>query len=191
MERPNWKNFSSFDVLLGLGVLAVVAAGLPWLGQQLDQAKNARSRDHASRVAQAILDYHADMGQWPAAEGQPVDLTILTAVPPPGHTLGTMAAQDTRPWIEELPVDSWGRPFVAAVYGESGNDADSRPQPAVAGHAYPMAPPAGTTIVVLSSGRDGTLQTELSALAAASLPVFRGDDTGQVLRGQGLSHITN
>ena len=64
------KTFTSFDVILGLGVLAVVAAGLPWLGQQLDMAKNARSRDHAGRVAQAILDYHTEMGQWPAAHGR-------------------------------------------------------------------------------------------------------------------------
>lgn len=200
--RPNdgqgRKIFSSFDILLGLGVLAVVAAGLPWLGQQLDQAKSARSRDHAARVAQAILDFHTEMGRWPAPTGQPVDLTILTAVPPPGHTLGAMglpAEESTRPWIDELPVDSWGRPFVAAVFGGEGPaiagdrlPPDGAAEPARAGRAYPMTPPPGTTIVVVSAGRDGILQSDLDALArapAAGTAAFRGDDTGQVLPGRG------
>ncbi len=195
------KTFTSFDVILGLGVLAVVAAGLPWLGQQLDMAKNARSRDHAGRVAQAILDYHTEMGQWPAAHGKPVDLSVLTAVPPPAHTLGTMAATpespiepDARPWVEELPVDSWGRPFVAAVYDAQGqglqHDASQAGQqpdiaPNTAGRAYPMSPPPGTTIVVVSAGRDGILQSNLDALAHGPEALFRGDDTGQVLQGRG------
>lgn len=192
------KTFTSFDVLLGIGVLAVVAAGLPWLGQQLDMAKNARSRDHAGRVAQAILDYHTEMGQWPAANGQPVDLALLTAVPPADHTLGAMAAPaipaaaDARPWIDEVPFDSWGRPFVAAVYA-AGTGAEpiidvSREEGLLADHAgraYPMTPPPGTTIVVVSAGRDGILQSDLEALAHAATATFRGDDTGQVLSGRG------
>lgn len=186
------KTFTSFDVILGLGVLAVVGAGLPWLGQQLDMAKNARSRDHAGQVAQAILDYHTEMGQWPAPHGQPVDLTVLTAVPPADHTLGTMAPSpvppiepDARPWVEELPVDSWGRPFVAAVYEEEGYGLQADVIRDAAGRAYPMSPPPGTTIVVVSAGRDGILQSDLGALAHGTIVSFRGDDTGHVLQGRG------
>lgn len=198
-NRPDRKAFSGFDMLLGLGVLLVVAAGLPWLGQQLDQAKSARSREHAGRVAQAILDFHTEMGRWPAPVGQPVDLTMLTAVPPPGHTQGAMAMptdEPARPWVDQLPVDSWGRPFVAAVYGvvsdatsgaTSGATSDPglAPEPVRAGRAYPMTPPPGTTIVVVSAGRDGILQSNLDALAQAATATFRGDDTGQVLQGRG------
>jgi len=186
MEPEKRKGFSRFDVILGIGVLAVVAAGLPWLGQQLNMAKNARSRDHAAVVAQAILDYHTEMGQWPAAHGQPVDLTVLTATPPSTHTMGAMAAPgavDTRPWIEELPVDSWGRPFVAAVYDRSGVVAAPADEHAGT-RAYPMAPPPGATIVVVSAGHDGILQSDLDDLAHVAPPAFRGDDTGQVLQGQ-------
>lgn len=210
-NRPDRKAFSGFDILLGLGVLAVVAAGLPWLGQQLNQAKSARSREHAGRVAQAILDFHTEMGRWPAPVGQPVDLTMLTAVPPPGHALGAMALpadEPARPWVDQLPVDSWGRPFLAAVYGDAtaptftstpdatpnatpnetldaspGRGAD--PKPARAGRAYPMTPPPGTTIVVVSAGRDGILQSDLDALAHSATATFGGDDTGQVLQGRG------
>lgn len=185
------KTFTSFDVILGIGVLAVVGAGLPWLGQQLDMAKIARSRDHAGRVAQAILDYHTEMGQWPAASGQPVDLTVLTAVPPPDHTLGMMAPSpavpvepDARPWVEELPVDSWGRPFVAAVYDDEGQELETDTLRGAAGRAYPMAPPPGATIVVVSAGRDGILQSDLDALAHIAPSTFLGDDTGQVLQGR-------
>lgn len=186
MERWNKAGFNRIDVLLGIAVLIVVATGLPWLGRQLDEAKSARARDNAAQVAQAILDFHTEMGHWPAPSGEPVDLTVLTAVPPPGQVVGTMLPRDSRPWIDQVPVDSWGRPFVAAVYGEQG-----RPEPRAPGNrAYPMAPPPGTTIVVVSAGHDGILQSDLDALARVAtlnLPAvtaFGGDDTGQVLRGR-------
>lgn len=178
MVRQERKQFNRFDVLLGIGVLAVVAAGLPWLSQQLETAKRVRTQDQARCVAQAILDYHAEMGRWPAPDGQPVDLTLLTAVPPADHTLGAMGVPDARPWIEEVPVDSWGRPFVAAVYDQSGIQAP----PADNIKAFPMAPPPGATIVVVSAGRDGVLQSNLETLAHRD-DAFGGDDTGQVLHG--------
>ena len=103
MERRNKAWYNNFDVILGLGVLAVVAAGVPWLGQQLNVAKNVRSRDHAGRVAQAILDYHAEKGQWPAANGQPVDLAVVASAIAPAPTEGAMMAPGSkRPG--EVPV---------------------------------------------------------------------------------------
>lgn len=185
MERWDKAGFNRIDMLLGLAVLVVVATGLPWLGRQLDAAKSARARDNAAQVAQAILDFHTEMGRWPAPSGQPVDLSVLTATPPPGQVVGTMMPRDNRPWVEQVPVDAWGRPFVAAVYGD-----DRRPEPRAPGsRAYPMSPPPGTTIVVVSAGHDGILQSDLDALARVAgldLPAttaFGGDDTGQVLRG--------
>lgn len=183
MERQERRGVSGFDAWLGFGVLVVVAASLPWLGQQLNLAKNARSRDHASRVAQAILDYHTEMGQWPAAHGRPVDLTVLTTAPPPAPTQGALVAPGMRARIEEVPVDSWGRPFVAAVYDKS-DPGETAVRDRAGSRAYPMAPPPGATIVVVSSGHDGILQSDLEALASLAAPIYLGDDTGQVLRGQ-------
>ncbi len=182
MERSERQGFSGFDVLLGVGVLIVVAASLPWLGRQLDQAKSERSRDHASRVAQVILDYHTERGQWPAAHGQTLNLAELTA-PPPSSSPGTMVAPAARPWIGEVPVDSWGRPFVAAVYEQSG-PAQTVVRDRAGSRAYPMAPPPGATIVVVSAGQDGILQSDLDALASLAAPTYLGDDTGQVLHGR-------
>lgn len=185
MERWDKAGFNRIDILLGIAVLVVVAAGLPWLGRQLDEAKSARARDTAAQVAQAILDFHTEMGRWPAPSGHPVDLSVLTAVPPPGQVVGTMLPRDNRPWVDQVPVDSWGRPFVAAVYGD---EAPASPR-AAGNRAYPMTPPPGTTIVVVSAGHDGILQSDLDALARVAglnLPAstaFGGDDTGQVLRG--------
>lgn len=184
MERRNGAWYNKFDVILGIGVLAVVAAGVPWLVQELNLAKNVRSRDHAGRVAQAILDYHAEKGQWPAADGQPVDLAVVADAIAPAPTEGAMMAPGGRR-PAEVPVDSWGHPFVAAIYGEG-----IAGQPTVNAlpgtkRAYRMAPPAGATIVVVSPGRDGVLQTDLGALAHVATPVFLGDDTGEVLRGTG------
>lgn len=189
-DRRDRRLLTHYDILLGLGVLAVTAAGLPWLGQQLNEAKSARSREHAERVAQAILDFHTESGRWPAPVGQPVELAIQT-MPPPGQLAGAMALADSetvRPWVDNLPVDSWGRPFVAAVYG--GADApepagDPAAAPVAVGLAYPMAPPPGTTIVVVSAGRDGILESDLGVLAHAADATFSGDDTGQVLQGRG------
>jgi hypothetical protein len=184
MERRNKAWYNNFDVILGLGVLAVVAAGAPWLGQQLNVAKNVRSRDHAGRVAQAILDYHAEKGQWPAANGQPVDLAVVASAIVPAPTEGTMMAPGSkRPG--EVPVDSWGHPFVAAIYDEGEAEVRIANDSLSTTRAYHMAPPAGATIVVVSPGRDGVLQTDLNALAHVATPVFLGDDTGEVLRGTG------
>lgn len=189
MERRNKAWYNNFDVILGLGVLAVVAAGVPWLGQQLNVAKNVRSRDHAARVAQAILDYHAEKGQWPAANGQPVDLAVVASAIVPAPTAGTMMEPggnrlgEKRPG--EVPVDSWGHPFVAAIYDEGAAGARIVIDSLSTTRSYPMGPPAGATIVVVSPGRDGVLQTDLDALAHIATPVFLGDDTGEVLRGTG------
>lgn len=184
MERRNGAWYNKFDVILGIGVLAVVAAGVPWLGQQLNIAKNVRSRDHAGRVAQAILDYHAEKGQWPAADGQPVDLTVVASAIAPAPTEGTMMARGAGR-TGEVPVDSWGHPFVAAIYNEGVATAPANDIVPGAKRAYRMAPPAGATIVVVSPGRDGVLQTDLGALAHVGPPVFGGDDTGEVLHGTG------
>ena len=186
MERRNRAWYNNFDVILGIGVLAVVAAGVPWLGQQLNVAKNVRSRDHAARVAQAILDYHAEKGQWPAPSGQPVDLTVVASAILPEPTEGSMVAPGNRARPATVPVDSWGHPFVAAIYDEGAAEA-----PPAAGRtlstsrSYPMAPPPGATIVVVSPGHDGVLQTNLNELAHVATPVFLGDDTGEVLHGTG------
>jgi hypothetical protein len=201
MERRNRAWYNNFDVILGIGVLAVVAAGVPWLGQQLDVAKNVRSRDHAARVAQAILDYHAEKGQWPAANGQPVDLTVVASAIAPAPTEGAMMAPGGKRTGDkrsaEVPVDSWGHPFVAAIYDEGVAEArplseslneslnDSSSEALSTTRAYRMTPPAGATIVVVSPGRDGVLQTNLGALADVGTPVFLGDDTGEVLHGTG------
>ncbi len=182
MERRNRAWYTNFDVILGIGVLAVVAAGVPWLGQQLNVAKNVRSRDHAARVAQAILDYHAEKGQWPAPNGQPVDLTVVAGAISPTTTEGTMVSPRDQQRPLTVPVDSWGHPFVAAIYDEGA--AEALPA-AGALRSYPMAPPPGATIVVVSPGRDGVLQTNLNVLAHVATPVFLGDDTGEVLRGTG------
>jgi len=47
----------------------------------------------------------------------------------------------------------------------------------------PLSKP-GATIVVVSAGHDGILQSNLDALADMVPPTYLGDDTGQVLRGQ-------
>jgi hypothetical protein len=157
---------------------------VPWLGQQLNVAKNVRSRDHAGRVAQAILDYHAEKGQWPAANGQPVDLAVVASAIVPAPTEGAMMAPGARR-SGEVPVDSWGHPFVAAIYDEGVAEARIANESLSTTRAYRMAPPAGATIVVVSPGRDGVLQTDLNALAHVATPVFLGDDTGEVLHGTG------
>jgi hypothetical protein len=135
-------------------------------------------------VAQAILDYHAEKGQWPAANGQPVDLAVVASAIVPAPTEGAMMAPGARR-SGEVPVDSWGHPFVAAIYDEGVAEARIANESLSTTRAYRMAPPAGATIVVVSPGRDGVLQTDLNALAHVATPVFLGDDTGEVLHGTG------
>ena len=178
------KGFTRLEVALGLCVVAaVLVVTLPglWRGNGQDRQRNARSR--AEEIAAAVLDYRCDTGRWPDATGGLLDVACLTEKPVPTDDAVTQAAagsvrsaDGTRPgpvrsdpWLDEIPLDPWGRPYRVHLVG-------SAVAAAVASDAagYPAAPPAGVGILVLSAGPDGVFQTDPGAAAGG----FAADDVG-------------
>jgi hypothetical protein len=78
----------------------------------------------------------------------------------------------TRPWLDEIPLDPWGRTYHVHLVGGA-------VAAAVASDAagYPAAPPSGLAILVISAGPDGIYQTDPGAAAGG----FAGDDVGCLL----------
>ena len=178
------KGFTRLEVALGLCVTAaVVLVTLPnlWRGNGQDRPRNAMSR--AEEIAAAVLDYRCDTGRWPATTGGRLDVSCLTEAPAwSGEELagaqlsGGVAAESsyaerirTRPWLDEIPLDPWGRPYHVHLVGRALAAAVTSD---AAG--YPAAPPEGLAILVISAGPDGILQTDPTDAAGG----FAGDDIG-------------
>ena len=161
------KGFTRLELALGLCVTAgvmLVVLPIVWRGTGQDRPRRAVHR--AENLAAAVLDYRAETGRWPDASGGSLDVACLTRVPaaagatPLAGAAMSPAMRDddgsARPWLDEIPIDPWGRPFrvqlAAAAAGE----------PAVA---------------VVSAGPDGIFQTD----PGRAVRGFAGDDVGIVL----------
>ncbi|HPF70961.1 MAG TPA: type II secretion system protein GspG [Candidatus Krumholzibacteria bacterium] len=161
------QGFTRLETALGLCVVCaalVVAAPMLWRGIGQDRPRQAVQT--AQELATAIIDYRADTGRWPAAGTVgPVNLALLTEAPGRGAATasaplaGAFAAPDrnaSRPWLNAIPVDPWGRPYRVRLT----TDIDGSP-----------------AVAVVSAGPDGVFQTP----AGGSPRGFAADDVGIVL----------
>lgn len=154
-----------------LGALVIAALGLavvPLLRGDDATSGARKATASAEIIARAALDYRMETGDWPPRDaGGGLDPTCLTGpgVAMAGQTAMVGALGDrgnVRPWLDEIPLDPWYRPYRVHLVGEPGNQ----------------------RLVVISAGQDGTYQTStalLRALAAEPQSTFGGDDTGFVL----------
>lgn len=179
--RTLWQcmGFSHRESLLGVSAMALaVAVGLPLLKADLRTEQNARAEIVARQLAQTVLDYRADTGRWPYDHEDRVDLSLLLegAERAGGAMLGTLAAhavpvsRGSRPWLNEIPLDPWQRPYRVVVVREE-------------------TATGGSGIFVISAGPDGQPDasvTQLENLCRAGRldegPVHCGDDIGFLLR---------
>jgi len=175
MLKLERKGFTRLEVVLGLCVTAaVLAVTLPslWRGNGQDRQRNAMSR--AEELASAVLDFRCDTGRWPESAGGELDVTCLTLTPAAAADQGFRAphVDRDRPWLDEVPLDPWGRPYRVHLVGAA-------VAAAVVSDAagYPSAPPAGIGILVISAGPDGVFQTDPRHGEAG----FTGDDVGYSL----------
>ena len=218
------KGFTKFELILGLASLAVVVlVVMPPLHGGMSQEKITRAVTGAEDIARAILDYRSDTGTWPGQMGNNADKSCLTRpmqtvaadqgligtglvgtlgeATRPGQ--GVAKKADFCPWLNEVPLDPWHRPYRVAVMAFSRaheGDADTYRQDAsTRTGVYPIEPPAGVAICVVSAGPDGEWSTDLAQLdktagagstqlkAGTVTPIpsaqFGGDDLGFVLRG--------
>ena len=156
------QGFTKFEMAMGLAVVAIVALVLfPPLRSGVDEDRSVRARSRAESIAYAILDYHDETGQWPPLRRGAMDLGCLSRIagerrthdPAGGPTatammgasgLGPSAGLEPptdEPWLEEVPLDAWNRPFTVQLIEIPGGHGD-------------MA------LVVLSAGPDGILETD-------------------------------
>lgn len=163
------QHITRFEVILGSIVIAVLAlAVVPMLRGDDTGGGVRKATASAEIIAQAVLDYRHDTGDWPPRDaGGGLDASCLAGPPAalaaaPGTMAGAVAGGTGNAWLERIPLDPWYRPYRVHLLG----DGDTG------------------RVVVLSSGPDGNYQTspaDLAALQAGPEPRFAGDDTGCVL----------
>lgn len=145
--------FSRRESLLGLTVVAlVVATVLPILKADLRHEQHQRAGLQAEALARVVLDYHQDTGRWPHDHEGRMDLAELVQPQSPRTAekalVGSLVAESPAaadpdaglPWLRELPLDPWNRPYQ--VFLVEGPDAQ-----------------AAARVVAISCGPDGALQT--------------------------------
>ncbi len=129
------KSVIRFQGLLGFVVLAAVGlVAFSHLRGLAPEERPVRAQAEARELASATLDYHTDTGQWPRNPEGKIDLMPLLGRQP-GKKAATMAAGATdgglgglggfsetaaptghqgigRFWLEEIPLDPWGSPYL-------------------------------------------------------------------------------
>jgi type II secretory pathway pseudopilin PulG len=139
MQSTQKQGFTKYEAILGLGLIAVaLLLALPTLRQSFDQDRPLRAVLGAETIAQAVLDYHTDTGQWPPVCGSGLNLACLTSCAPDVNqssrkqhlkndgvfatmVVGNFSAGSfedpaaTNQWLEEVPLDPWGNPFWVQV----------------------------------------------------------------------------
>ncbi len=164
------KGFTRLETALGLFVIAgVLMVVLPKVWWGTGQERQRRAVHRAEYLAAAVLDYRAETGSWPVAAGGGLDVSCLTRTPdrrPEAVSQAMMAGALTggmpgatgggpRPWLDEIPVDPWGRPY--RVTRATVDDAPG--------------------VAVVSAGPDGIYQTDPGRAERG----LTGDDLGVVL----------
>ena len=172
MQPHGRRHITKVELILGVVVLGV----LVFAAQPLMKSGGVLGTDQkvvasAETIAQALEEYRIETGRWPESYQGALKLGDLTL---PGSTgersdgaiqlMGTAGAEIARrslpqahPWLHELPLDPWYRPYRAYLV--------------TADHVLPNGPygvarpdPGATVIVVMSAGADGVVQTDLAQL---------------------------
>ena len=201
------QGFTKYELVMGVAVMSVgVLLIFPPLQGGVEKDRAMRAWEKAESIAWAVVDYHENTGNWPRMDGEGLDLSCLTrpaaltsdpagtgpgwarsaSLAGPNNMMGANGLASlpgsreavSRPWLQEVPLDSWDRPFTVRIL-------DQGIQPGIG------------TVVVISAGPDGRLETYPDRwttldLASAtgrsglgSTPVqedlFLGDDIGFLL----------
>lgn len=176
----NKFGFSRYEGILSMGIVAIgLLVFLPSIKQKITYIMHTESRTSAQvgveTFAQSIYQFHDETGQWPA---------FKESNPAPAMVMGTLAREtaasttdDTGLFDEKpMPLDPWDNPFLVHVLDPTEDDVQ---------------------IMVLSTGPNGSLETELSDAWYKSISqrlinpgnedthlqgdIFGGDDVGFVL----------
>lgn len=115
----NKKGFTLIEILLVLVILATIAAMVfPRLTGRSEKAKMMAAKiDIDSNISTALKLFELDNGNFPTTEQGLAALVEKPALPPaPTNWNG--------PYLEKLPIDPWGRPYLYRCPGTHGLDYD-------------------------------------------------------------------
>ena len=218
MNRNLRHGYVAYEVIATAALILVMTVAVaPPLLQNLKEGKMASARSEAEIIGQAILDFHADVRQWPLITadkqiahgrlvgnasigggnlGLPTGLIAASAGghQPRGVALGTVTAHLVNnldasgapiyaasehpymqpgwngPYLEQVPLDPWGRPYVINI---------ALPCRVAADPVFNNT----CTIVVASCGPNGLFETVLPKVCDEV--DFAGDDVGFVIQVRG------
>ncbi len=172
MQPQGTRKITKVETILGVAVIVVLAlAALPLMRSGGGFGTDQKVITNAETIARALEDYRIETGQWPETDQGALNLGVLTM---PGSTTervgtaiqltGTAGAEiarrslpQPRPWLEEVPLDPWYRPYQAYLV-----TADGVMPSGPYGVARPD--PDAAVVVVISAGADGLIQTDLTRL---------------------------
>jgi len=114
-DRDRHRGFTLIEILVVIVILGVLAALIvPRVLERPDEARTTAARSNIAAVMQALKLYRLDNQRYPTGEQ---GLQALVAKPetppvPPNWKPGG--------YLEKLPKDPWGRPFVYLNPGVKG-----------------------------------------------------------------------
>jgi len=99
------RGFTLIELLVVLAIIAVLAAlVVPNVLDRADEARVTAARADVNNLMQALKLYRLDNQRYPTGEQGLQSLVTRPASGPP--------ASNWRPYLDRLPNDPWGRPYV-------------------------------------------------------------------------------